>query len=502
MHFNDKNNKILIYIIKMLLILFVAFAFMSVFSFWTTPFYKDWYGCDASFFTLAGRAILKGYVPYRDFFDLKGPYFFFFEALGQLICKGRTGAFILQVFALFASILLLIKISKLFISNKKTAVIVCLFLFFHASTLWGGNTLEEFCLPLSFLCLYLVCLDYINNSHQLIISNRTALIIGISFGVISFSKITVSAPIVGIVLTIFYIYLRDKQYKKFALFSIYSILGILLAVAPVFIYFGINNAISDMIYSVFIFAFKRSVDFRTRFNLKWELKISGCYFAIIFALCHLILAKRNDDKIKYQRQYDLIVLTLLMSVVTAICLHLGEPYIYYFTSAYPCMLFAIILIFTIYDPLTLLDCMRLDIPMIAFIIPLCYFASCSGDSISTVIYDLDNTYYAVYKKDSEDIAAIIPECDRDSVYSFNIDMQWYEINDLLPCYKYPINLEYFMALDENIESETLNYIKETPPKWLVVGDDLLSFNAHIYYAVNARYDEVYSNSVGKLYLLK
>ena len=45
----------------------VSAAFIYVFSLWTSPLYKNWYGCDASFFTLVGRGILEGKVPYRDF---------------------------------------------------------------------------------------------------------------------------------------------------------------------------------------------------------------------------------------------------------------------------------------------------------------------------------------------------------------------------------------------------------------------------------------------------
>ena len=74
-----------------------AALFILAFSLWTSPLYDHWYGCDASFFTLVGRGMLNGMVPYRDFYDLKGPYFFFIQALGQFICRGHIGIYILQV---------------------------------------------------------------------------------------------------------------------------------------------------------------------------------------------------------------------------------------------------------------------------------------------------------------------------------------------------------------------------------------------------------------------
>ena len=73
-----------------LLLLALSALFLLIFSLWTSPFYRHWYGCDCSFFTMVGRGITEGMVPYRDFFDLKGPYFFFIEALGQLIAADQA----------------------------------------------------------------------------------------------------------------------------------------------------------------------------------------------------------------------------------------------------------------------------------------------------------------------------------------------------------------------------------------------------------------------------
>ena len=91
----------------------VAALFLLAFSLWTSPIHDNWYGCDASFFTLVGRGMLEGRVPYRDYYDLKGPYFFFIQALGQLISKGHLGIFILQTAALFLSLALIYKLGRL-----------------------------------------------------------------------------------------------------------------------------------------------------------------------------------------------------------------------------------------------------------------------------------------------------------------------------------------------------------------------------------------------------
>lgn len=462
--------------------------------------------------------MLKGWVPYRDFFDLKGPYFFALQAFGQLFAKTRTGAFIIQIFALFFSIVLIIKLSRLFISKKNTIFVLFIFLAGHTATLWGGNTLEEYALPLNLLCLYLTVRDFKKN-NQLKIRWTTALITGISFGIILFAKITVAAPIVGIVIAIIIYDLCNKNFKELFNYLVIAFLGVLIACAPVFIYFGLHNMIEDMLYSVFVFAFKRSVDYANRFNIRWELKISGCYFAIIFALCQLvdiILRRRRDVRHCVEMQTEtssveentcqntfLYIVILCMAVITAIGLHFGDPFIYYFTTSYPCVLFSLIILVFLGDgKIILFKAPKYDIPIAAFAIVMCYFASHTASTLNTVIYDRGSSYYGDYVKAAKEMASFIPKTERDQVYSFNMDMQWFECNQILPCYKYQVNLQFFVALDGRIQTEIINYLRETPPKWLVIGGDLSSYLPTINEMVVDRYENIYSNDYGALYLLQ
>lgn len=505
------NNKTAHSAIKYMAVFLVSFLFLLVFSLWTSPFYKNWYGCDASFFTMAGRAILNGYVPYRDFFDLKGPYFFFIEALGQLIVKGRTGAFVMQVLALFATLIIMIKTCRLFLSCKKTAVIVSLFLFFHSATLWGGNTLEEFMLPLNLLAIYLTVKDIKGNAR---IRPLTAMITGGCFGVILFAKVTVAAPIIGLVIAIIIYFIRSKRIFELISYLIYALFGVLVAITPVFIYFYCHKTLTDMLYAVFVFAFKRSLE-GDKYDIHNELKISGCYFAMIFTLCQIdykrvvlklrgLLSRKSDDKAnnisETTREFVLSAI-FAMGFITAITLHFGDPFIYYFTTAYPIFMLTMIVMFVLYDPLTLLKSWRLDIPVAAFLVFLCYFASHTSNQINTVLFDRGNTYYQTYVDKANEMASLIPDCDRDSVYSINMDMQWFECNNILPCYSYTINLQFFVSLDNQIEQNIIKRLKTDPPKWIVIGGDLSSYLPNINDVVMPMYSEVYENEYGALYLL-
>ena len=116
--------------------------FVLISASWTSPLFTFEYGYDSSWYIFMGRAIREGFVPYRDFFDLKGPVFFFIEAIGQIIKTGRTGIFVLELLASAVSSVAVIKICRLYLSWKKSFVILFLYYLAYVSLLWGGNTCD------------------------------------------------------------------------------------------------------------------------------------------------------------------------------------------------------------------------------------------------------------------------------------------------------------------------------------------------------------------------
>ena len=123
------------------------------------------------------------------------------------------------------------------------------------------------------------------------------------------------------------------------------------------------------------------------------------------------------------------------------------------------------------------------------------------DTIQTFIYDHDNQYYAEYYKDAQDIAVFIPEMERDSVFSFDIDMTFFEAVRIMPCYKYQINLQFFIALEPSIQDEIMEYFDKTPPKWMIISETLDQYLPDIYNMMMEKYHCLYFNSAGCLYIL-
>ena len=518
----------------------VSVLFLLAFSLWESPLYVHWYGCDASFFSMAGRGITKGWVPYVDFFDLKGPYFFFLEALGQLIHTDRLGIWILEIPFLSASLILMYEIARLFVSRLKSAAILIIVLFMHIATLWGGNTLEEYMLPLSLLVVFVTVRAALpkdtpaGNTHTpeandaakakktvasdvqdaMVsgVANRVTdknvrfllfnpdfsnlpahvpILTGICFGIIMFSKITVAAPIAGVVIAVVLNNMIEKNRQALIKYLLLSLLGITIAVAPVFLYFGYHHAIPRMLYCVFTFATKRSVDFSEPFNMEWEIKTLGATFAFLFALLH-------PKKLGRPMQ----VLLLCISAVTYLLLHLGVPFIYYFTTVYPVFVLAFAVFLKLYNPLILFSNVRQFVCLMLIAVMLYFYTRASMDTIDTFAHGRDNIWYENDYQSARDLAALIPARERNQVFSFSMDMTWFEANQMLPCNPYQINLQFFIALDPSIEDDLTDYLNETPPKWLVVKDSFGGEIPSLFAIVDEKYECICSNDVGNLYRLR
>lgn len=475
-------------IIEYSILTLVSIGFLLLFSLWTTPLLPKWYGCDASFFSMAGRGILHGWVPYEDFFDLKGPYFFFLQALGQLMCQGRFGIFLLQIPFLSVSLILIYRMALLYLSKKQAVFVLASFLFLHIAMLWGGNTLEEYCLPFNLLCMY-TALRLMRDDDFESLSNY-AFLYGVCFGFITFCKITTAAPVIGITAAFALLLLLRKQYRQFWLYIGSFFCGLILIMIPLFIYFGMHGALKDMFYAVFVFAFKRSVDFAEPYNLSWELKCFGCVFAFLFALLYK----------KELRSPERLVL-IITAGVTYVALHFGTPFVYYFTTSMPVFLAALILFIAVNRPFVLGSSYKQLICVAALIVLFVFYEDNCHDTLMTAVKDRDNTAYDEYYQNATDLAVFIPEWERNDVYCFNVDMIWFEINDILPCYRYPVNTPFFIALDETIGNNLRTLLDANPPRWLVTSNNIHDEIDFVGTALDEKYVFIYSNDLGSIYLL-
>ncbi len=524
-------------------------VFVLLSASWVSPLFKDAYGYDSSWYSMMGRAMTQGMVPYRDYFDLKGPVFFFIEAIGQTFYHGRFGIFIIECIAAAISCIFIWKICKLYIRPWQAVIVLILTGFVAVSPFWGGNTCEEYMLPFNYACIYLT-LKYLKDEkyEEYFLPS---LIFGISFAVMALSKVPTCAPMGAAAFTVIIVLVMKKQARLIPRIIGYFFLGFIMIAIPICGYFLLNGAFKDFIYAAFVFAYKRGTDYYETFSWDWESKLIICYVSFIAAL---IIPTRKSG------EHYLRIFGLLLSFITWAFLHLGTPYDYYFLLTMPCFVYMVMSMFAHWtnrafrkeikeeevqepDPLKVSWVMpdeqapTDDIALTTGpaeetgdlgIRP----SEAAGEAVADVTdwvasesetdggekkpprkprkdkkriviqrrilwiililivldhyypdtifkyhenTDLYNRVSDPYVEECKQLLDYVPQEEWDDIYDLESGMIFYEVNQLLPANRYPVNLPYFLHLNPEIKANVLQYLDVVKPHY-VMSEEMEAFD--------------------------
>ncbi len=190
---------------------------------------------------------MHGQVPYRDVFDQKGMYLYFFYGLCSLISP-RTFAGVYGMEILFAAVDLwcMWRIMGLYLPEKLSLILtapILALLFSSRSFYWGGSA-EEICLPFLFIALWL-SIRYFQERYPEPMSYRDIVIAGLCCGVVANIKFTLLGFYFAWMMMVAFGTLTGKHAKRF-LPSCLVFLGAMAApFLPWVVYFGVHHALAD-----------------------------------------------------------------------------------------------------------------------------------------------------------------------------------------------------------------------------------------------------------------
>ncbi len=201
------------------------------------------------FFTL-GRAIRDGLVPYRDFFDHKGPLVYYINALGDFLC-GFRGIGIIEILFWISFLFVLDKIRKILNCEYNIYnVIIIILPIFIKPLLCGGNMTEEYALPfIAYGNLYLLklCLNkYIKKFDSFLL------------GIFAAATLSLRANMIVIFLLdclalTFILLIRRGKVVVFIQNIILGLIGMGLILIPICVYFYLTKSLQDMFFCTWQF---------------------------------------------------------------------------------------------------------------------------------------------------------------------------------------------------------------------------------------------------------
>lgn len=471
--------------------------FLLVFSYFTSPLCAA-EGYDATFFRMVGMGMTKGLLPYRDFYDMKGPYLFLIEYLGQRIFYGRLGIFLYQVVSLWIVVILTDKIVWYFTDQRKLIhriLIQIPFLLFLMDTFEGGNMTEEISLPVIMFCMYLGMRYFFGETGEEH-PPLWAAVYGASIGFITLIRITNAVTICTVVAAILAELLIRKRFRNIFWNAMAFICGFAAAVIPAAAWCMAEGIFGDMLNQVFLFGFRYAAEggIMTPFFVTWDCAV---YLPLLLFPFAAAFFARREELLRYFLIFHTATLFFVLSM--------GNHYPHYFV---------------------------LLLPHVACGAAMLVRSGCSGNenrwrkvviwiSLISVVPSIYNDAYravpmmnrfryhaeeyeAHYRDgDAVDLAARIPKEDSDSVFAYGFYSEWYIHTGLFPCIRYCDWQNHYVELSGEVAEDLKRILWEESPKWVVTSFETEPSNPpFVTEVLQKKYVETYSNETYRLWHLE
>lgn len=258
---------------------------------------------DSSVFQTIAMMMRRGYTPYKDTFDHKGPLIYLINYLGLCINES-FGIWIIEVISLAVSFFVIFKIARLYCGLLSSYVIVALSGSILAETFESGNLVEEYALPYISIATF-IFIDYLTNN---VLSKKRLVIVGVCLGAVLMLRPNMIALWIVFCLGILIKLIKSKEMKVIKECVIYVLLGILLFVSPIVIWLMIHHAFNDFIEAYLLFNFAYS----SKYGDSVDSKVSAFLFFLNFRLILICFILQLCETLRRRRLIDIIILIYMI----------------------------------------------------------------------------------------------------------------------------------------------------------------------------------------------
>lgn len=322
-----RSGIFLIQIIKKSKENFIIILFMAIVSFFFMlksplhPWIGGDTGTDDSVFKTVALMMEKGYMPYKDSFDHKGPLLYILNWIGNKI-SSYSGIWVIEFLFMTGTFFIIYKISRLKCRINSSILVTM----FSVSLLFqyfkGGNLTEEYAMIFIAIALY-IFLDYLMNQKVTIIR---LLICGFAFGAVLLLRANMVSVWIVFSLFIFVQTVVDKKWDVLARFILWFMGGMCIIMAPILLWLAANHSLSAFWESYIVFnkAYISVEGGLAFFDAKWNSYLS--FFnttAFIISFCTVAYMCKIRDK-----AINIVYMIYMLTTLLLICLS-GMTYNHY-----------------------------------------------------------------------------------------------------------------------------------------------------------------------------
>lgn len=469
-----------IYFLISILMLLLVSPFTSLLS----PYYMD----DPAIFSVVGRGIAHGMVPYRDLFDHKGPLLFYINGLGYFIHDGKAGVFLLSAIFMTVNLWLVHRTSSILAGPRLCFIPLTLFVVIYICMGETSNTSEEWSLPFTLAPLYLVIRNYASKKESSALPFGLWFIIGICIGAHMMLRPNNAAMLCGLACGLAII-----DFAKCGFPAVISRIAVLMAgsmvlILPFVVFFFAIDALQDFMYANFIFNYKYVQNGADMWTIKRFLatfaKVCSCPFAI-FLLWRLTVKKEISRA--------LALSIALGGIISSLNMFIGRGYAHYYICYLP---FAVVAASVMIKYLCLLNLKwkATASALLVFVLFFPYFRALPSRIMNARDCYIKNAHDSDMAAVQE-IASCIPANEKDQVWAYNVNPYFYLYSGILPCYKFFVLQPFHAKADSAINQGIDQMLKDSPPLWVAIPEGCHVSSGGLSEALAGQYELVRVSSV-------
>ena len=444
------------------LTLVLAAAFALVFYTCNTPL-GAWIGSDNAMYLTMGTALAKGYAPYSEIFDHKGPLLFILQMLPQLFADGYStlAVFVQEVLFLWAGLLVLARMARRL--GVRALAVQLVYLAVYAPTLDGANLSEEYAnlfTLIGFNTMLAVFSEGLSRDGEKRLF-MPAFVMGAMVMLCFLTRANNALPLAGAVCALAVYLLFTRCFAGFGRCAAGFVLGMTVAALPVVAWLAAHGVLEDAFYGAIVHNFMYA---ETQGQSRVHTLLFSAYGHLAMFMAALSCIGALLSAVRTRRW------PLTMAMVTGAAFGGFAGFISHKFYNHYLMLGV---------PMAALGAAQ----VLAFIrerFSRWFEKTCLAVSTVCVLAlvitgvpvnaqrEWDRLAFEKMVPDAAALYEQVPEQDREHFLAYRVEPKWYVAVQALPCMRFYFLQEILADADPAVMDEIVEEFNTDPPRWVVL----------------------------------
>ena len=437
----------------------LALCFSLIFYAFNTPLGPS-IGSDNAMYLTMGTALARGYAPYTQIFDHKGPVLFLLQWLPQAVSGGYStfAVFLQELVFLFLCLCLVSRIARETHAPELPAEI--LYLALICSLAGGGNLTEEYT-ALPTLCGVLLILKTFSGSslsreEEAALLRKSALL-GAFCMLVFLVRANNALPLVCMTAGLSVVFLLTGRFSALGRCALGFLVGGIATLLPVCLWLLFRGALSAAWYGAVIHNFMYSAgEGGSRLH---ALLCEGYGQA---ALLFLLFSCLGAFSCLRGRRFALALSVLFGGLGGFAAAFISRKfYDHYLMIAAPLALAGFCLFLSSLPPkpkqAVLCLCLAVSLSWLAI----------KGNRVWKWRLS-ERADLPEFTENAQRLYSLVPEKDRDSFMAYRVEPRWYPVTGALPCVRFYFLQETLSQVNPAVMDEIVETFHTRPPRWLVI----------------------------------